>query len=123
MPNSSSLLHNSSQRLGTGNNFGKVLRNIALAFRLQIRPAVNSPEGLKFLESMLHMLTAVYASVAESVPQSRAGSWASGFLEGMRYQLRRMLGVLLECLQKSNTPKRFWVRTVSYTHLTLPTKA
>lgn len=96
----------------SGNNFGKVLRNIALALRLQIRPGVNSPEGLKFLESMLHMLTSVYASIAERVSQLQANSWASGFLDGMRYQLKRMLAVLLECLQNSNTPKRFWVRTL-----------
>lgn len=58
------------------------------------------------------MLTSVYASIAERVSQLQANSWASGFLDGMRYQLKRMLAVLLECLQNSNTPKRFWVRTL-----------
>jgi hypothetical protein len=88
-----------------------VIRNRALGLRVQEQPAVNSTEGLKTLECMLQMLTAVYGAIAELVSESelKICDWTSGFLEGMRYQLRRMLAVLVEYLKTSDTPKRFWV--------------
>lgn len=66
------------------------------------------------------MLTSVYGAITEFVPQSQTSSWASAFLDGMRYQLGRVLGILMEYLKTSNTPKRFWVRTnISYSRRSL----
>jgi hypothetical protein len=62
---------------------------------------------------MLQMLAVVYASIAELDSESQACTWSSGFLEGIRYQLKRMLQVLFEYLKTSRTPRRLWVRASS----------
>jgi hypothetical protein len=94
-----------------------VIRNRALGLRVEQQPAVNSTEGLIILECMLQMLAVVYASIAELDAESQTCAWSSGFLEGIRYQLKRMLQVLFEYLKTSRTPRRLWVRaSSSYVH-------
>jgi hypothetical protein len=91
----------------------QVLRNRALGLKGEQEPTVNNNEGIRKLESMLQMATAVYGSIADLHAESTSCDWTSRFLEGMRYQLKRMLALLLDYLMTSSTSKRFWVHSFS----------
>jgi hypothetical protein len=90
----------------------QVLRDRALGLNGEQEPTVNNNEGIRTLESMLQMATAVYGSIADLHAESTSCDWTSGFLEGMRYQLKRMLALLLDYLT-SSTSRRFWVHSFS----------
>jgi hypothetical protein len=99
----------------SGNRLGKTLRDASLGFNHDGKqPLCDSAEGLNNCEGMLHMLTDIYAKVALLAHESaetpkHVAAWTAGFMNGMQYQLQRMIRLLLEILNNRPLPKRFRV--------------
>lgn len=105
-----------SMARSSGNGLGKSIRDVALGINVQAnKPMCNTVDGLKRCEGMLHMLTDIYGKIALIADDTHmdftkhTGVWTTGFLNGVRYQLQRMLTVLLETLKSEQLPKRFRV--------------
>lgn len=95
---------------------GKGVRNLALGMKSQRQPLCNTADGLRQCEDMIRFMTDLYMSLVDlatrNVARSTAGLttslrgtrlWPESFLEGMRYQLRRMLTHLLDRLSQPTT--------------------
>lgn len=95
---------------------------MALGMKTQSQPLCNTADGLRQCEDMIRFLSDIYTSIAglsvrngfnsgKSMSSAIKASqdWPESFLEGMRYQLRRMLTNLLDRLSPTTSSARLKV--------------
>lgn len=106
----------------SGIAIGKGVRNLALGMKSQRQPLCNTADGLRQCEDMIRFLSDLYTSIAGLSARNGVNSgtfmsstikgtqnWPESFLEGMRYQLRRMLTHLLDRLSPTTSSARLKV--------------
>lgn len=115
-----------SRARASGIAVGKGVRNLALGLKSQRQPLCNTADGMRSCEDMIRFLTDLYAFLAGLAAKAwnmKGGRltstakgphhWSESFLEGMRYQMRRMIVNLVDRICPSSAPGRLKVHCSS----------